>query len=72
MKTKRFKLNFFFKLSDLKSNFILTLGYLNPALNNPAPRVPIVLRCGGVIFNIAEKGVDDLNVAFLGASARYM
>ena len=27
---------FFFKLSDLKSNFILTLGYLNPALNNPA------------------------------------
>ena len=35
-KTKRFKLNFFFKLSDLKSNFIPTLGYLNPALNNPA------------------------------------
>ena len=34
--------------------------------------MPIVLRCGGVIFNIAEKVVDDLNVAFLGASARYM
>ena len=38
LKTKRFKLNFFFKLSDLKSNFILTLGYLNPALNNPAQK----------------------------------
>ena len=24
------------KLSDLKSDFILTLGYPNPALNNPA------------------------------------
>ena len=27
---------FFLKLSDLKSEFTLTLGYLNPALNNPA------------------------------------
>ena len=25
-----------FKLSNLNSNFALTLGYLNPALNNPA------------------------------------
>ena len=32
---RRFKLNFLLKLSDLKSNFTLTLGYLNPALNNP-------------------------------------
>ena len=32
---KRFELNFLLKLSDLKSNFTLTLGYLNPALNNP-------------------------------------
>ena len=30
------KLNFLFKLSYLNSNFALTLGYLNPALNNPA------------------------------------
>ena len=29
-------MNFLLKLSDLKSNFTLTLGYLNPALNNPA------------------------------------
>ena len=27
---------FLLKLSDLKSEFTLTLGYLNPALNNPA------------------------------------
>ena len=30
------KLNFLFKLSYLNSNFELTLGYLNPALNNSA------------------------------------
>ena len=29
-------MKFFLKLSDLKSDFTLTLGYLNPALNNPA------------------------------------
>ena len=29
-------LHFLLKLSDLKSNFALTLGYLNPALNTPA------------------------------------
>ena len=33
---KRFKLNLLYKLSYLNSNFALTLGYLNPALNNPA------------------------------------
>ena len=32
--SKRFKLNFLSKLLDLKSYFTLTLGYLNPALNN--------------------------------------
>ena len=36
LKTKRVKLNFLFKLSDLKTSFILTVGYLNPVLNNPA------------------------------------
>ena len=33
---KRIKLNLLFKLSYLTSNFAVTLGYLNPALNNPA------------------------------------
>ena len=33
---KRIKLNLLFKLSYLISNFALTLGYLNPALNNTA------------------------------------
>ena len=36
---KRFELNFLLKLSDLKSNFTLTLGYLNPALNNPGQQL---------------------------------
>ena len=39
LQAKRFELNFLLKLSDLKSNFTLTLGY-DPALNNP-----------GLIFN---------------------
>ena len=30
------KLTVLFKLSYLNSNFALTLGYLNPALDNPA------------------------------------
>ena len=34
--TKWIKLNFLLKVSDLRSNFTLTLGYLNPALNNLA------------------------------------
>ena len=34
--TERIKLNLHFKLSNLNSNFALTLGYLNPALNNTA------------------------------------
>ena len=33
---KRIKLNLLFKLSYLNSNFALTLGYVNPALNNSA------------------------------------
>ena len=33
---KRIKLNLHFKLSYLNSNFVLTLGYVNLALNNPA------------------------------------
>ena len=33
---KNNKTEFAFKFSYLNSNFTLTLGYLNPALNNPA------------------------------------
>ena len=38
LKTKRIKAEMLFKLSNLNSNFALTLGYLNPALNNSAMR----------------------------------
>ena len=34
--TKRIMLNFLLKLSDVKSDLTLTLGYLNPAENNRA------------------------------------
>ena len=34
LQSKRFEPNFLLKLSDLKSNSMLTLGYLNPDLNN--------------------------------------
>ena len=37
--TKRIMLNFLLKLSDVKSDLTLTLGYLNPAENNRAYRV---------------------------------
>ena len=33
---KKIVLNFLLKLSDLKSDFTLTTGYLNLALNDPA------------------------------------
>ena len=35
----RVKLNLRFKLSYVNLNFALTLGYLNPVLNNPAQNV---------------------------------
>ena len=35
LQAKIIELNFLLKFSDLKSNFTLTLGYFNPALNNP-------------------------------------
>ena len=34
LQAKRFELNFLLKLSELTSNYMLTLGYLNPDLNN--------------------------------------
>ena len=39
MRTKRICLNFLYKLLFLNSKFALTLGCLNPALNNPVPRL---------------------------------
>ena len=36
LSTKRIKTEMLFKLSNLNSNLALTLGYLNPALSNPA------------------------------------
>ena len=36
LSTKRIKTELLFKLSNLNSNLALTLGYLNPALNNSA------------------------------------
>ena len=38
MQTKRIKLNLLFKLLYMNSKLALTLGYLNPALNNPAQK----------------------------------
>ena len=35
MQAKRFEMNFLLKLSELKTNFTLTLDYLYPALNDP-------------------------------------
>ena len=42
LQTKRIKLTLLFKLLNLNSKFALTLGYLNPALNNPAPNRTVV------------------------------
>ena len=42
--TKRIKLNLLFKLSNLNSNFALTPGYLNPALNNPALDINCIIK----------------------------
>ena len=36
MKLQQITLSFFSKLADLKSDFTLTLGYLDPVLNNIA------------------------------------
>ena len=32
-----------FKLSNLDSNLTLTLGYLNPALNNSAQEIKVII-----------------------------
>ena len=69
MLAKRIKLNLLFKLSYLNLNFALTLGYLNPALNNPA-LVDIILA---VFFETTrqqdhEAEVDETKYAISGVS----
>ena len=62
--TKRIKLNLLYKLSYLNSNFALTLGYLNPALDNPAQHstspewaryhVKIRFCCTALLYKLCE------------------
>ena len=42
LQKKKVELNFLLKLSDLKSNFTLILGYLHPALNSPGQIVTLM------------------------------
>jgi len=49
---KKNKTDFLFKLSYLNSNFVLTLGYLNPALNNPAQIVISGIR---IVSYVSER-----------------
>jgi len=72
--TKRTKLNLLYKFSYLNSNFALTLGYLNPALNNPAQGInPTVLACWNSeahrgFFCFGER-IDLLQVDLLASGA---
>ena len=43
MLANRIKLNLLFKLSFLNSNFTLTVGYLNPGLNNLALLIIMII-----------------------------
>ena len=52
MKRKRSKQNLFLNPSYLNSNFALSLGYLNPALNNPAQKLDPGLR---ISLGLAKK-----------------
>ena len=45
LQAKIIELNFLLKFSDLKSNFTLTLDYLNPALNNLGQVTPLSVHC---------------------------
>ena len=51
LQAKRFELNFLLKLSHLKSNSTLTLGDLNPALNNLGHR-SLPFRQNGLYLDI--------------------
>ena len=60
LKAKRIKLNLPFKLSYPSSNFTLTVGYLNPASNNPA--LGMSLTCFGSEYRhcLGERGAAEI------------
>ena len=55
---KKNSTEFSFKLSDLKSDFTLTLGYLNPALNNPT-HIVILQYFTHLTLGLKDKRVND-------------
>ena len=59
--TKRFKLNLLFNPSYMNSNFALTLGYLNPALNNPAQES---YKQGFLQQGVLQQGVLTTRVSY--------
>ena len=48
-----------FKLSNLNSNLVLTLGYLNPALNNSAQGLNIFGRGFGRAYKQTEGFISE-------------
>ena len=64
--TKRNKLNLLFKPSYLNSNFLLTLGYLNPPLNNPA------LKSTTTGFTVSVTASQIRNTVINRASFEYL
>ena len=48
-----------FKLSNLNSNLALTLGYLNPALNNPAQNINSALASTFLLYLISLQSLLD-------------
>ena len=70
LQAKIFELNFLSKFSDLKSNFTLTLGYLNPPLNNRGQVLDKVtfsqsLRVLLSVFSLADKYLTYTGSHFL-------
>ena len=59
------KLNLLFKLSNLNSNFALTLGYLNPALNNPAQKLRLWSRIMTCVSITCHKFVYNVMISYL-------
>ena len=75
MLTERIKLNLLFKHSSLISNFAVTLGYLNPALNNPA--LDVILTCNEDVSKMLPAVLVDYFLTFewglhLVAAAEFM
>ena len=75
LQAKRFEPNFLLKLSDLKSNFTLTLVCLNPALNNqtwmlilPLQLLYISLQTDGENFALDQ--VNNLYLISLSKKVR--